>query len=149
MPTKTIELRGVYKDLEIIQMENGKTLKWSNLIEDNNAPSIPFGTKMEITITYNDTDFLNGSNGIVWATYNSFQADTIKNALLVQNIFSEIKTTNLEDKCIYLIFIENPAEIEKVIDFIWREEAGLRLKLDWYYSLNQENKSFNKWLSST
>lgn len=149
MPTKTIELRGVYKDLEIIQMENGKTIKWSNLIEDNNAPPIPFGTKIEITLTYNNADFLNGSNGIVWATYSSFQVETIKNAMLVQNIFSEIRTTYLDGKCLYLIFIENRAEIEEAIDFIWREEAGLRLKLDWQYSANNENESFNKWLSST
>jgi hypothetical protein len=37
--------------------------------------------------------------------------------------------------------------MEKAIDFIWREEAGLRLKLDWQYSANKENESFNKWLS--
>ncbi|MCP5063299.1 MAG: hypothetical protein GY936_12650 [Ignavibacteriae bacterium] len=130
-------------------MDNGKTLEWFNLTEDNIAPLIPFGTKIEITITYNDTDFLNGSDGIVWATYSGFQAETIKNALLVQNIFSEIKTTNLEDKRLYQIIIGNLAEIEKVIDFIWWGKAGLRLKLDWHYSVNQENKSFNKWLSST
>lgn len=149
MPTKTIELRGVYKDLEIIQMDNDKILEWSNLINEKDVPLIPFGTKIEITLTYNDPDFLNGSNGIVWATYSGFQAETIKNALLVQNIFSEIKTTNLEDKRLYQIIIENPAEIEKVIDFVWREKAGLRLKLDWQYSTNKENESFNKWLSNT
>jgi len=45
--------------------------------------------------------------------------------LPVQSIFSEIRTINLEDKFLYLIFIENPAEIEKAIDFVWRKEAGL------------------------
>ena len=148
MPTKRIELSGVYKDMEIIQMDNGKILEWSNLIDDD-APLIPFGTKIEISLTYNDADFLKGSNGIVWATYSWLQVETIKNALLVQNIFSEIKASNLEDKTLYLIFIENLAEIEKAIDFIWREEIGLRLKLDWYYYVNKENESFNKWLSST
>ena len=149
MPTKTIEFSGVYKDMEIIQMNNGKILEWSNLIDDNDAPIIPFGTKIEISLTYNDADFLKGSNGIVWATYSRFQVETIKNALLVQNVFSEIRISNLEDKNLYLIFIQNPKEIEKAIDFIWREEAGLRLKLDWQYSANKENESFNKWLSNT
>ena len=147
MPTKTIELSGVYKDMEIIQMNNGKILEWSNLIDDNDAPIIPFGTKIEISLTYNDADFLKGSNGIVWATYSRFQVETIKNALLAQNIFNEIKVSNLEDKRLYLIFIQDMDEMEKAIDFIWREEAGLRLKLDWQYSANKENESFNKWLS--
>lgn len=148
MPTKTIELSGVYKDMEIIQMNNGKILEWSNLIDDSDAPIIPFGTKIEISLTYNDADFLKGSNGIVWATYSRFQVETIKNALLAQNIFNEIKVSNLEDKRLYLIFIQDMDEMEKAIDFIWREEAGLRLKLDWQYSANKENESFNKWLSS-
>ena len=147
MPTKRIELSGVYKDMEIIQMDNGKILEWSNLIDDNDAPLIPFGTKIEISLTYNDADFLKGSNGIVWATYSRFQVETIKNALLAQNIFNEIKVSNLEDKRLYLIFIQDMDEMEKAIDFIWREEAGLRLKLDWQYSANKENESFNKWLS--
>ena len=147
MPTKTIELSGVYKDMEIIQMNNGKILEWSNLIDDSDAPIIPFGTKIEISLTYNDADFLKGSNGIVWATYSRFQVETIKNALLAQNIFNEIKVSNLKDKRLYLIFIKDMDEMEKAIDFIWREEAGLRLKLDWQYSANKENESFNKWLS--
>ena len=148
MPKKKIELSGIYKDMEIIQMDNGKMLRWSNLLDDNDAPLIPFGTKIEISLTYNDTDFLNGSNGIVWATYSQLQVETIKNALLVQNIFSEIRISNLTDKKLYLIFIQNSEEVESAIDFIWRDEAGLRLKLDWHYSANKENESFNKWLSS-
>ena len=149
MPKKRIELSGVYKDIEIIQMDNGKILEWSSLIDDSDAPLIPFGTKIEISLTYNDADFLKGSNGIVWATYSQLQVETIKNALLVQNIFSEIQISKIEDKRIYLIFIRNLEEMEKAIDFIWREEAGLRLKLDWQYSANNENESFNKWLSYT
>ena len=148
MPKKKIELSGIYKDMEIIQMDNGKMLRWSNLLDDNDAPLIPFGTKIVISLTYNDTDFLNGSNGIVWATYSQLQVETIKNALLVQNIFSEIRISNLTDKKLYLIFIQNSEEVESAIDFIWRDEAGLRLKLDWHYSANKENESFNKWLSS-
>ena len=148
MPTKRIKLSGVYKDMERIQMDNGKILEWHNLIDDNDAPLIPFGTKIEISLSYNDVDFLKGSNGIVWATYSRFQAETIKNALLAQNIFNEIKISNLVDKRLYLIFIQDMDEMEKAIDFVWREEAGLRLKLDWQYSANNENESFNKWLST-
>ena len=148
MPTKKIELSGVYKDIEIIQMDNGKILEWSSLISDIDAPLIPFGTKIEISLTYNDADFLKGSKGIVWATYNQFQVETIQNALLVQNVFSEIRISKLKEKSLYLIFIQNLEEKEKAIDFIWREESGLRLKLDWHYTTNNENESFNKWLSS-
>lgn len=149
MPTKKIELSGVYKDIEIIQMDNGKILEWSSLIDDNDAPLIPFGTKIEISLTYDATDFLKGSKGIVWATHSQFQAETIQNALLVQNVFSEIRISNQKKKRLYLIFIQNLEEMEKAIDFIWREESGLRLKLDWHYSANKENESFNKWLSNT
>ena len=149
MPIKTIEFNGVYKDIEIIQLDNGKILEWSDLIDDNDAPLIPFGTKIEISLTYNNADFLKGSNGIVWATYSRFQVETIKNALLAQNIFNEIKVSNLEDKRLYLIFIQDMDEMEKAIDFILREEAGLRLKLDWCYPANKANESFNKWLSNT
>ena len=149
MPTKRIEVSGVYRDMEIIQMDNGKILEWHNLIDDNDAPLIPFGTKIEISLSYNDVDFLKGSNGIVWETHSRFQVETIKNALLAQNIFNEIKESNLEDKKLYQIFIHDMDEIEKAIDFIWREKAGLRLKLDWQYAANKENESFNKWLSNT
>ena len=148
MPIKRIELSGVYKDIEIIQMDNGKILELSGLINDIDAPLIPFGTKIEISLKYKDADFINGSNGIVWATFSRLQIETIKNALLVQNIFGEIRTSNLEDKKLYLIFIQDQEEKEKAIDFIWREESGLRLKLDWQYSANNGNESFNKWLSS-
>ena len=145
---KRIELSGVYKDIEIIQMDNGNLLEWSSLINDIDAPLIPFGTKIKITLTYNDADLLNGSEGIVWATHSQFQVETIQNALLVQNVFSEIRISSIKEKRLYLIFIENLEEMEKAIDFIWREESGLRLKLDWHYSANKENESFNKWLSS-
>ena len=148
VPIKRIELSGVYKDIEIIQMDNGEILEWSSLVDNFEAPLIPFGTKIEITLTYNDADFLEGSKGIVWATHSQFQVETIQNALLVQNVFSEIRISNLTEERLYLIFIQNLEEKEKAIDFIWRNESGLRLKLDWQYSANKENESFNKWLSS-
>ena len=147
VPTKRIELSGVYKDIEIIKMDNGKILEWFSLIVDIDAPLIPFGTKIEISLTYNDADFLKGSKGIVWATHSQFQVETIQNALLVQNVFSEIRISNLNEKRLYLIIIQDQEEKEKAIDFIWREDSGLRLKLDWQYSSNKENESFNKWLS--
>ena len=148
VPTMKIELCGVYKDIEIIEMDNGKILEWSSFTDDIDAPLIPFGTKIEISLTYNDADFLKGYKGIVWATHSQFQVETIQNALTVQNVLSEIRISNLKEKRLYLIFIQNLEEKEKAIDFIWREESGLRLKLDWQYSANKENESFNKWLSS-
>ena len=107
MPEKKIELSGVYKEMEVIQMDTGKVLKWSKLIDGSYDPLIPFGTEIKITLTYDSADFITGSNGIVWATYSQLQVETIKNALLVQNVFSEIRISNLDDKNLYLIFIQN------------------------------------------
>ncbi len=71
--------KGVYKNLGLIELGSGDSLICENL-------EIPFGTSVNIYIEYEDTDFINGSGGIVWATYNADQAETLKGALQAHKI---------------------------------------------------------------
>jgi len=144
MARKSIEMDGYYKDKKIIEMNNGHIIDLS-LFSKTHIPSIPYGTKVEVIIKYEEIDLLNGTNGIVWSTYSSSQADTIKNALFVQNIFAEITKTILVNEMLYCVFIASKEDIGKAIDFIWKEENGMRLKPDWHYRRNEKNESFNKW----
>jgi len=147
MAIRKIEISGYYQDTGIVRMNNGHIIDLLQLSVKNELHSIPYGTKIEIIIKYDEIDYLNGTNGIVWATYNYSQADTVKNALYVQNILAEIIESNLVNRKLYKIFILNTENIEKAMDFIWRNDTGLRLKSDWHYQENKENESFNKWLS--
>jgi hypothetical protein len=47
---------------------------------------LPFGRGVRLSIEYNEIDFKSGSNGIVWATYNKDQAETILGALQAHKI---------------------------------------------------------------
>ena len=47
----------------------------------------------------------------------------------------------------FLIKIANESDIADSIDFIWRNNTGLRLKPDWVYTKDETNKSFEQWLS--
>lgn len=140
-----IKIMGHYQDKEKVLLSNGNILNLLELIDEEDIPLIPYGTKVEITIKYDKMDFLNGVNGIVWATYNYNQADTIKNALFVQNIFGTIKEMKLTKRTIYNIHIKNALDVKRAINFIWKEEGGMRLYPDWYYPANTDNESFNKW----
>jgi len=93
-----------------------------------------------------ENKLLSGKDGIVWATYKLKQAEIIQNALLVQNIHSEIKLFDLEENGLVLLKITNPSDIEQVMDFIWRSKSGLRLQPDWSYPAGERNKSFECWL---
>lgn len=145
MPIHSIRLKGIYTDIGAIRLENGKLAEWRQLC-DENPPDIPFGTKIEITIHFNNQDFLSGKNGIVWATYDNAQAETIQNSLLAQNILSDIREFALENGKLYLIHVFSEKDVEKAMDFIWRDATGLRLQLDWHYPANRENKSYRKWI---
>lgn len=147
MAKKKIEISGYYQDEGIVRMHKGHIVDLQKLSDKKEMPKIPYGTKVELTINYEEIDFLNGSNGIVWATYSYRQADTIKNALFIQNIFGEITESELVNTTLYKILVANPKEVEEAIDFIWRDENGLKLEPDWSYSKHEENKSFNKWLN--
>jgi hypothetical protein len=130
--------KGVYKNLGLIKLESGDSLICENL-------EIPFGTDVNIYIEYEETDFKSGLNGIVWATYNVDQAETIKGALQAHKINSEIIEKRLESSLLFLIKLSNENKINEAIDFIWRREDGLNLKPDWYFPADNPNESFEKW----
>lgn len=90
---------------------------------------------------------MSGEEGIVWATYDQHQAETIQNALHAQQISGEIHTTKMGRWRLYLLSIPNLPDVEKAIDFIWRDNTGMRLEPDWWYPANGENKSYNKWIN--
>ncbi len=146
MIVKTIQQTGSYRDIGSVQLSTIKSVRWVD-INGKTPPRIPFGTKIEITVTYNDYDFMNGEDGIVWATYDPFQSETISGALLVQHINSEIQQLQLSDWVLHLIKVPNPVEAQSAIDFIWRDAAGMRLQPDWWYPANTDNLSFKKWLN--
>ncbi|MDZ7291749.1 MAG: hypothetical protein ONB44_16055 [candidate division KSB1 bacterium] len=94
-----------------------------------------------------ERDYLNGTDGIVWATYDPHQAVTIRDALQVQKISCELREGQREGFRLYLLHIPRAHEVEAAMDFIWRDPSGLRLKPDWHYSTGAENASFKKWIN--
>ncbi len=143
---KILKLKGIYSDIGKIELETMKTIEWKELSEEK-APELPFGTILELNISFDENDFLLGKNGIVWATYDLRQAEIIQNTLLAQNIYSEIKRIHLGNEEVFLLKIANESDIVDSIDFIWRNNTGLRLKPDWIYPNGESNKSFELWLS--
>jgi hypothetical protein len=143
---KILKLKGIYSDIGKIELETMKTIEWKHISEEK-EPELPPGTIVELNISFNENDFLSGKNGIVWATYDLRQAEIIQNTLLAQNIYSEIKRIALGNKEMFLICIINESDIIDSIDFIWRNNTGLRLKPDWIFPDGEVNKSFEQWLS--
>jgi len=146
MAVKYIRATGRHKDVGIIHLENGSLLEWI-IFNGTEIPRLPFGTQVKISLTFEEQDFLNGVDGIVWGTYDRRQAETIQSALLVQNILSEAREFILDEWMLYLLFIPQKEDVQKAIDFIWRDEAGLRLKPDWWYPAKAPNESFLKWIN--
>lgn len=144
MPARTFSTRGSHQGFQKIQKSNRQRLKWI-LFSEFSAPKLPYGTRFEITITFNEIDFLNGTRGIVWATYDHVQAETIQDALSVQNICSRFELMEMDEWRLIQISIPNPEDVQKAIDFIWRDRSGMRLKPDWWYSADNANSSFKKW----
>jgi hypothetical protein len=143
---KLIKIKGFYSDLGKIQLENERTMRWNDLTAEDSL-QIPFGSNVEISIAFDEYDFLSGKDGVVWASYDQRQVDIIKNALFAQNIASEVKVEKLGKYEIFLIRINNNNDLNDAIDFIWRSKTGLRLKPDWFYPEGEINKSFEQWLS--
>ena len=141
-----IKITGKYVNTGKIELENSKTINW-DVLSNENLPAIPFGSKLELIITFNEKDFLSGTNGFVWATYYLRQAEIIKETLLAQNIGSEIKSDKLGNIMLYVIKILSKNEIEDAKNFIWKGNSGLRLKPDWNYKSGEINQSFEQWLS--
>jgi hypothetical protein len=126
MPVKTLQQNGSYQDIGMVRLTGTKSLNWED-IDGETPPRIPFGTQIEITVSYHEHDFLNGVDGIVWATYDPLQAETIRGALLVQHISFEAQQLKLDEWLLHLIKVINPDEAQSAIDFIWRDASGMRL----------------------
>lgn len=88
-----------------------------------------------------------GNDGTVWATYDLQQAETIRNALVALHITCALKERKLRSAVLYLLHISDGKDLSDAMDFIWREDSGLRLKPDWGYVDGETNKSFERWLS--
>ena len=141
-----LKVNGIYRNGTIaIHGTNGK-VKWDKLSLTEN-PELPDDCIIELVISLDKNDFLSGKNGIVWATYDIRQADTILNALLAQNINTEINNINIGKENLFLIKVTSRSDKNDAIDFIWKSESGLNLKPDWTYSEGETNKSFEQWLS--
>lgn len=148
MPSRSLQTNGSYQDVGVIRLENGKNLEW-RLISDEEMPLMPFGTNINISIKYEERNFLNGADGFVWATYDHRQAETIQNALMAQNISSEAQELLLNDWLLHLLLIPNADDVQKAIDFIWRDATGMRLQPDWAYPADAQNESFRKWINGS
>lgn len=145
MPVRSFQTNGIYQDVSLLRLESGKRVDWQ-VLSALDPPRIPFGTPIKLVVTYEERDFLNGVDGVVWATYDHFQAETIQGALQAQNISSEARELLLNEWLLHLLFIPDADEVQEAIDFIWRHTSGMRLKPDWWYPAGIPNKSFRKWI---
>lgn len=141
-----LKTKGTYYSEGEIVLNPLKTLHWKDL-SDQSPAHLPNGSIIELSISFDEDNFLSGKDGVVWATYDLRQAEIIQSTLLVQHINSEIKQIIIEDVKIYIIVISDQMETGVAADFIWKSDYGLRLKPDWNYSEDGINKSFEQWLS--
>ena len=123
-----------------------KAILWSEITSEN-PPELPFGVAVEVSISFDEEEFLLGTGGIVWATYDNRQAEVIKNALFALQINSDVSQVYFVEKAMFVIRISNKNDVNEAIDFIWRNNSGLRLKPDWSYEDGKRNNSFDQWLS--
>lgn len=140
-----INIKGIYSNLGVIEFKTTKEINWASLSNDS-PPEIPFGSSVEVSVSFQENDFLAGKSGFVWATYDLRQAEIIRNTLVAQNINAEIKKISLQKTCLYLLKINDVEDINDATDFIWKSDSGLRLKPDWCYAQGGKNKSFEQWL---
>ena len=141
-----IKIKGTYSTVGKIILDTKKIFEWNELTAEL-PPDLPLDSSLELTISFDENDFLTGKNGIVWATYDLRQAEIIQNSLLAQHINSEIKSINLLENIFFTLNIPDSTEIDDAINFIWKGNSGLRLKPDWSYPSGETNKSFEQWLN--
>ncbi len=141
-----LKMNGTYHNEGRIVLDKSKTIEWKELSAEK-PPELPGSSNVELTITFDESDFLSGKNGIVWATYNLRQVEVIQSALLAQHLSSEVKNIGFGKEDMFLINITNGSDVNEAIDFIWRSDGGLRLKPDWTYPDKETNKSFELWLN--
>ncbi len=143
---KLIKVKGLYSDIGKIELENMKSIYLDEFTDEQHL-EIPFGSNVELSIEFDENNFLSGKDNIVWATYDLRQGEIIQNTLLAQNINSETIRISIGGIQLILIKITNQSDINDAMDFIWKTKNGLRLKPDWSYSEGEKNKSFELWLS--
>jgi hypothetical protein len=143
---KLIRKIGIFNPDGEIVLHPGISVSWKSL-SNKNIPELPPGTPLDIDVTLDENALLSGEYGIVWATWDLRQAEVLYNALLAQNIASDIGKVELEDQILLLIKIHRTSDVADAMDFIWRKEGGLRLKPDWSYADGKPNESFEKWLN--
>jgi len=143
---KLIKIKGVYSDLGKIELNNSSSIASIGLT-DERIIQIPFGSSVEISISYDENDFLSGDKGIVWGSYDPKQIEIIKNALFAQNIITEVVTKFLENRKVLLLIVTNKNDVQDSINFIWKSKSGLCLKPDWTYPDGATNLSFEQWVS--
>jgi hypothetical protein len=141
-----LRINGTYHNKGRIVLNTNKTIEWKEMSTEK-LPELPDNSNIELTITFDESDFLSGKNGIVWATYNLRQVEVIHSALLAQHLSSQVKNIGFGNEDMFLINITSDSDVNDAIDFIWRSDSGLRLKPDWTYPDNEANKSFEVWLN--
>lgn len=141
-----LKTKGVYNEGGEVVINSVKTIRWKDISEEI-PPHLPAGTSIALELTLDENEFLSGKNGVVWATYDSRQAEIIQSTLLAQHINCEINKISFDNEVLFLIIITNKIEVQDAIDFIWKNKDGLRLSPDWHYGKDEINKSFELWLS--
>jgi len=141
-----LKTKGVYNEGGEVVINSVKTIHWKDISEEI-PPQIPAGTSITFEMALDENEFLSGKNGIVWATYDSRQAEIIQSTFLAQQINCEINNISFDNEDLFLIIITNKIEVQDAIDFIWKNNDGLRLKPDWHYGKGEINKSLEQWLS--
>jgi len=143
---KLIRKTGIFNPDGEFVLHPGISLSWK-FFSNKSIPELPPGIPFDIDISLNEHTLLSGEYGIVWATWDQRQAEVIFNALLAQNIASSIGNIVLDDSTLLLTKVNNKEDTGEAIDFIWRNDSGLRLKPDWSYPVGEPNRSFEKWLN--
>lgn len=143
---KLIITTGIFKPDGEIVLHPAISDLWEWL-GSKNLYELPPGTPLNIEISLSESTLLSGEYGIVWATYDLRQAETIHSALLAQQIASSIGKIKTEDNNLLIIKIEKSEDIVESVEYIWKGAKGLRLIPDWKYPEGTPNTSFEKWLN--
>lgn len=141
-----LKTKGIFNEGGEVVINSVKTIRWKDISEEI-PPQLPAGISINLEMTLDENEFLYGKNGIVWATYDSRQAEIIQSTLLAQQINCEINNISFDNEYLFLIIITNKTEVQEAIDFIWKNNDGLRLTPDWHYGKGEINKSLELWLS--
>jgi hypothetical protein len=140
-----LKIEGIHNSDGVITLKEDKILDLKKL-QTGYPVILPEKIKVEISLSIDENDFINGKNEFVWATFDLRQAEVIQSTLLAQQINSEIKKTTFSKKHLFLIKLIHRNDTNDAIDFIWKGSSGLRLKPDWDYAESENNKSFQRWL---